>query len=44
MNINNVWLYLLGIMIGGTILKSLILLPFVWVAIDILVMGICYYC
>ena len=41
--ISNAWLYLIAIMIGGSILKNLVFHPVAWVAIDILVFAACWF-
>lgn len=39
----NVWLYFIAIMIGGSILKNLIVNPLAWVTIDIGIFGACWW-
>lgn len=39
---NKVWLQIFATMIGGSIFKSIFPNPFVWVGIDLAILGICY--
>lgn len=40
---NTVWLQVLVVMVGGTLLKHLFYHPYIWVGLDLAVLGIAYY-
>jgi hypothetical protein len=39
---NQIWLRIFMVMIGGTIAKQIVFNPFIWVCIDLAVLGISY--
>lgn len=39
---SQVWLYILGVMVGGSVVKSLFMNWVIWIAIDVIVFGLCY--